>query len=125
MTLRNDTLETPSDEPRFRLYRLCPCDACNGTGKIDTTVDYTGNVRCDACRGEGKQRQVVAECETPADIGLAIFTLGQEGEWQECPFGLLDTQGEVGKKWLISPWLPSARNVSDAGRVLAQSKRKP
>jgi hypothetical protein len=25
--------------------------------------------------------------------------------------------------WLITPWLPSARNVTDAARTLAKSKR--
>ncbi|HEY1309261.1 MAG TPA: hypothetical protein VGF24_37235 [Vicinamibacterales bacterium] len=53
---------------------------------------------------------------------MAICTLAREGEFDECPIGLLDTQGETGKKWLILPWLPSARNVSDAARLLAKSK---
>jgi hypothetical protein len=76
--------------------------------------------RCAECRGEGKVRERVAECETEADLGLAIVTLGREGEFEECPIGVLDTQGEVGRKWLIRPWLPSARNVSDAGRTLGR-----
>jgi hypothetical protein len=50
-------------------------------------------------------------------------TLAREGEWDECPFGLLDSEGEKGRKWLVTPWLPSARNVRDAARTLAKSKR--
>ena len=66
---------------------------------------------------------MIATCATPEAVGVALVTLAREGEWENgCPFGLLDTQGETGHKWLISPWLPSARNVSDAGRTLAQSK---
>ena len=82
--------------------------------------------RCGDCRGEGRVRELVAECDTPEAVGVALVTLGREGEWAECPLGVLDTQGEVGKKWLVSPWLPSPRNVSDAGRVLrsAQGKEK-
>jgi hypothetical protein len=68
-------------------------------------------------------RQLVATCEDEASVGVALVTLGREGEWADCPFGLLDKQGEKGKKWLVSPWLPSARNVSDAARVLASSKK--
>jgi hypothetical protein len=75
--------------------------------------------RCKECRGEGRVRERVAECDSPQDVGVALITLGREGEWSECPFGLLDTQGETGQKWLVSPWLPSARNISDAGRTLA------
>jgi hypothetical protein len=57
------------------------------------------------------------------NLTVAIVTLAREGEWDECPFGLLDSEGEKGKKWLIRPWLPSARNVTDAARTLAKSKR--
>ena len=54
---------------------------------------------------------------------MALVTLGREGEWADCPFGLLDREGETNQKWIILPWLPSARNVSDAARTLAKSKR--
>lgn len=107
---------TPADEaqePRYRIYVLCPCQLCNGNGK-------DGGLRCPECRGEGRERRRVAECETEQALGVALVTLGREGEFEECPVGVLDTQGEVGKKWLISPWLPSARNVADAGRTLGQ-----
>jgi hypothetical protein len=78
--------------------------------------------RCLDCRGEGRIRQEVATCETPEAVGVALVTLAREGEFEECPIGLLDRGGEVGQKWLVRPWLPSARNVSDAGRTLAKSK---
>lgn len=125
MTLRNDSPEDPViAEPRFRLYLLCPCDVCGGTGKdVDGKCDVNLTpARCLPCRGEGRVREEVAQCETPQDVGVAMVTLGREGEFSECPFGLLDREGEVGQKWLVSPWLPSPRNVSDAGRVLAKSK---
>lgn len=109
-------------EPRFRLFRLCPCPACEGKGKAyDRPRDP---VRCPECRGEGRVRQELATCETAEAVGVAIVTLAREGEWAECPFGLLDSEGETGKKWLILPWLPSARNVSDAGRTLARSANR-
>jgi len=60
---------------------------------------------------------------------VALVTLGREGEWTDadgtpCPLGLLDTEGEKGKKWLVLPWRPSPRNVSDAGRVLGSARKK-
>ena len=67
-------------------------------------------------------RELVATAADPEAVGTALVTLGREGEWDECPVGLLDTEGEVGQKWLVRPWGPSARNVSDAGRTLAKSR---
>lgn len=150
----------PDHDPRdrFGLYRLCNCPTCGGKGKepywAEIEQRYVGGKRCPDCRGEGRIRQEVASCETPEAVGVALVTLAREGEWEECPFGLLDRTPECeacggsgrqrnwadhsetrecpgcfgsGVKptgtWLVSPWLPSARNVSDAGRVLARSKR--
>lgn len=116
----------PEHDPRERysLYRLCDCSGCSGLGKV-YAIEW---VRCSECRGEGRVRQEVASCETPEAIGVALVTLAREAEWltddgRPCAFGLLDREGEKGKKWLILPWMPSARNVSDAGRVLARSKK--
>ena len=123
--IRNVT-EDPDPE-RFKLYRLCDCPTCEGKGKVDTgLVMPLVNVveRCPECRGEGRVRELVATCASPEAVGVALVTLGREQEWAECPFGLLDTEGETGQKWLIRPWLPSARNVSDAGRTLAKAPRK-
>jgi hypothetical protein len=80
-------------------------------------------MKCPDCRGEGRIRDEVASCETAEAVGVALVTLGREGEWTDCPFGLLDREGEKGKRWIILPWLPSARNVSDAARTLARSKK--
>ena len=109
--------ETKKGEPegRFRIYRLCACSYCGGKGKAD-------DERCPECRGEGRVRELVAHAMSPEAMGLAMVTLAREGEFEECPIGVLDTEGEVGKKWLIRPWMPSARNVSDAGRILAKSR---
>jgi hypothetical protein len=118
-----------TDEPnpeRFRLFRLCDCPTCEGKGKAWELVDgvYGGILRrCSDCRGEGRVRQELATCATPEAVGVAIVTLAREGEWDECPLGLLDSEGEKGRKWLVTPWLPSARNVTDAARTLAKSKK--
>lgn len=111
----------PDQAERFELYRLCECAACNGRGK-DVTDGFTTN-RCMECRGEGRTRELVATCATPEALGVALVTLGREHEWDECPIGVLDTMGEPGEKWIVRPWLPSARNLSDAGRQL-QTARK-
>ena len=117
MPRRNVTDEPLDPRERFALYRLCDCPTCGGLGK-DPDIG-----RCTDCRGEGRIRQEVAACATPEAVGVALVTLAREGEFEECPLGLLDRMGEKGKRWLILPWLPSARNVSDAGRVLARSKK--
>ena len=119
----------PEYDPRERyvLYRLCDCPTCEGKGKARELEhpDYLaiGWRKCSDCRGEGRIRQEVATCESPEAVGVALVTLAREDEFAECPIGLLDRGGEVGHKWLIRPWLPSARNVSDAARTLAKSKR--
>jgi hypothetical protein len=64
---------------------------------------------------------LVATCKEE-DVGATIIRLGREGEFEDCPIGLLDTMGKVNEKWLLRPWLPSARNVSDAGRTLSRAR---
>jgi hypothetical protein len=117
-----ETEHDPRD--RFGLYRLCDCPTCEGSGKGNTTPDHGWTImdRCSACRGEGRVRQEVATCESPEAVGVALVTLAREGEFAECPFGLLDREGQTNQKWLILPWMPSARNVTDAARTLARSK---
>lgn len=113
---------------RFRLLRLCPCEACEGTGKAQAGlfVSSTGE-RCPECRGEGRTLQLVATAPTPEALGTALVTLAREGEFSECPIGLLDLGGEPGERWLVRPWGPSPRNTSDAGKLLrsVQTKGKP
>lgn len=126
-TTRNVTAEDGSAE-RFALYRLCECAACHGKGKIHepgafSDTGFPTMLRCDTCRGEGRTRDLVATCATPEAVGVALITLGREGEWNECPIGVLDTLGEPGEKWIVRPWLPSARNVSDAGRTLQKARK--
>ncbi len=119
---------------RFALYRLCECAACSGRGKLTVWGEIGAEIagidgphgrnfrRCPECRGEGRTRDLVATCATPEALGVALVTLGREHELDDCPIGVLDRMGEKGEKWIVKPWLPSARNVSDAGRTLAQAK---
>jgi hypothetical protein len=128
MPSRNgETEHDPRD--RFGLYRLCDCPTCEGKGKArqgQPGWGESGNLqalaKCPDCRGEGRVRQEVATCESPEAVGVALVTLAREGEFAECPFGLLDREGQTNQKWLILPWMPSARNVTDAARTLARSK---
>lgn len=128
----------PAHDPRnrFALYRLCECPECDGKGKgtypmqiARWEIEYGESAalsgKCPECRGEGRIRQCMAECETAEAVGVALVTLGREAEWEGCAFGLLDREGETNQKWLVLPWLPSARNVTDAARTLARSKRSP
>lgn len=84
---------------RFRIYRLCP-------GETDP--------------------ELVATCESEAAVGVTLCTLGREGEFDpdegDCSIGILDQEGETGRKWLIKPWLASPGNVSVAARVLRTAR---
>jgi DnaJ-class molecular chaperone len=159
-TLRNVTGE--ANPERFRLFRLCDCPTCEGKGKAKSEIllgtdgqpiardrGARFTIRCPDCRGEGRVRQEIATCATPEAVGVAIVTLAREGEWDECPLGLLDGLPDCDEcdvsvdggaermscakckgsgvkptgTWLITPWLPSARNVTDAARTLAKSKK--
>lgn len=129
MTALRNAQEDYDPRQRFRIFRLCDCPTCGGSGKeLREATDLRGNNpkllpwRCSDCRGEGRIRQEVAACESPEALGVAIVMLAREGEFEECPVGILDSEGAVGKKWLVRPWLPSARNVSDAGRTLARKR---
>ena len=112
-----------ADPERYALYRLCECTTCEATGKVPVFMGKPE--RCPDCRGEGRTRDLIATCGTPEALGVTIVTLAREGEWEGCPIGILDTLGEPGEKWLVRPWLPSARNISDAGRTLAKARNKP
>jgi hypothetical protein len=112
---------TDEERERYRLYRLCDCTTCGATGRM-VAAPYLE--KCPACRGEGRTRDLVATCATAEAVGVALVTLGREGEWDECPVGVLDTMGEPGEKWILRPWLPSARNTSQAGRVLRSAQTK-
>jgi hypothetical protein len=97
--------------------RLCQCDDCGGTARVD-------GARCKTCRGEGSTLDEVATCGSPEAVGVALVTLALEDEFDGCPVGILDSLGDTGRKWLIRPWLPSTRNVSDAGRLLQSRRHK-
>jgi hypothetical protein len=112
---------------RYRLYRLCECPICRGTGKDPKQINLVtpaGSTRCKECRGEGRVRELMATCSTSEAVGVALVTLGREGEFTDCPIGLLDSLGEINKKWLVLPWGASPRQVSDAGRMLSRARAR-
>ena len=84
---------------RFRIYRLCPGET---------------------------EPELVATCASEEAVGVTLCTLGREGEFDpeegDCAIGILDTEGETGRKWLVKPWLASPKNVSDAARVLRTAR---
>ena len=129
MSSRNvtpDEFSVPDEDARYRLYRLCECAACEGSGRASGPTPSGGfrSERCPDCRGEGRIRDLVATATDPESLGVALVTLAREGEFTDCPIGILDTEGVKGQKWLVRPWQPSTRNVSDAARVLAKSKKE-
>lgn len=107
------------DDPgqRFQIRRLCLCEACSGSGR-------DGQARCPVCRGEGRTLDLVATAGTPEAVGAALVQLGREGEFEDCPLGLIDVLGEKGQKWLVRPWSASPREESDAGRVLGKASAR-
>ena len=130
MTDTRNVTDEPSGAERFELYRLCECTTCEGTGKEPDWVRATYGervelMRCTECRGEGRTHELIATATDPQSVGVALVTLAREDEWADgCPFGLLDTQGEKGHKWLIKPWEPSTRNVTDAAKLLRSQQGK-
>jgi hypothetical protein len=104
-------------QQRYRVYRLCLCPECEGAGKV-LRKGAGGGAKCEGCRGEGRTLDLVACCADPQGVGVAICQLAEEGEFEDCPIGVLIDGGD----WLVKPWLPSPRNVADAARVLAKSK---
>lgn len=49
---------------------------------------------------------LLATATTPEDVGVAIVTLGREGEFSGGCLGILDTHGseEVPGTWIVQPW---------------------
>ena len=88
---REDHNGQPDPRQRYRLYRLCIGD---------------------------DEPDLVATVATPAAAGVALVKLGNEGEWEDCPVGLLDSFAPPGKRWIFRPWLPGPANVAQAGRML-------
>lgn len=111
-------LDEEMEEPeQYRLYRLCPCGSCSLTGKVD-------GKRCPDCRGEGRSLDLVATCGSREAVGVALVTLSSEGEWDECPFGLMHRPTGKTGRWLLKPWGPSPRQISDAARTLAHARHQ-
>ena len=92
----------------------------------DTEYDPAERFRVyTVCQGE-TTRDLIATCATPEALGVAIVTLGREGEFLDCALGILDTDPEavVGQKWILKPWRAMPKDVSAAASVLAQSKTR-
>jgi hypothetical protein len=79
---REDANGDPDPSQRFRIYRLCPGET---------------------------EPDLIATCGSESAVGVALCTLAREGEFDpengDCAIGILDTEGETGRKWLIKPWL--------------------
>ena len=89
----------------------------------DTEYDPAERFRVyTVCQGE-TTKNLIATCATPEALGVALVTLGREGEFIDCAVGILDTAGEVGQKWILKPWRAMPKEVSAAASVLAQSKK--
>ena len=119
----------PEERGAFELYRLCDCAACDGRGKTHergafSDTGFPTMLRCDVCRGEGRTHELVATATDEQSLGLALVTLGREGEWTDRPIGILEVNGEPGHKWLVRPWKASAREVSAAGRTLRAARKE-
>ena len=48
--------------------------------------------------------ELVATCATEAAVGTTLCTLGREEEWDGVAVGVLDTEGEKDRKWIVNPW---------------------
>jgi len=48
--------------------------------------------------------ELVATCGTEAAVGVTLCTLAREGEWEAATVGVLDSLGEKGQKWIVSPF---------------------
>lgn len=68
--------------------------------------------------------ELMATCATEEAVGATLCQLGREDEWENCAVGILDQEGEPGKRWLMRPWLPSPGNVSIAAKVLGSARRR-
>lgn len=130
---------TPSEpemeeDDRYRLYSLCSCEKCGGSGKdygsptvhVSGAPKATAPTRCKDCRGEGRTLSLIATATSKEAVGVALITLAEEGEWEgDCPLGLMDRPAGEKGRWLIKPWQASPRNISDAGRTLAKARHTP
>ena len=53
----------------------------------------------------GGPPEIVATVGTPEAIGVALLTLGREGEFEDYCVGVQDVFAEKGKQWVIRPWV--------------------
>jgi len=70
---------------------------------------------------DGGEPELVATAATPEAVGVALVTLGREGEFEDHAVGLLDALADPEKatgSWVLTPWCAAPRELSAAGRVL-------
>src|SRR3990172_6338070 len=70
---------------------------------------------------DGGEPELVATAATPGAVGLALVTLGREGEFDDQAVGVLDALADPEKatgSWVLTPWCAAPRELSAAGRVL-------
>lgn len=79
-----DTFAPRNDEERYRIYRL---------------------------RHDLEEPELVATCGSHEAVGVALMTLGAEGEFDRASVGVLDALAGGGgdPKWKLNPWEPYHR----------------
>lgn len=138
-------------EERFSLYRLCACPVCEGRSRLPG-AEIARCLECRG-EGRVRQEIATAETPEAVGVAIVTLGREHEWEGcafglldrrPECP--VCEGSGKVGPykrsfekewtchvcegsgvkptgDWLVLPWMPSPRNVRDAARVLARSKK--
>lgn len=72
---------------------------------------------------DGGDPELVATTDCPEGVGVAVCTLGSEGEFDDAACGILDALVDPEKvtgSWVLAPWCASPRELSVAGRLLGK-----
>lgn len=91
---------------RYGLYTVRKCGTCGGSGVVGlaapTALSHIFGERCPQC-DEGRELVLLACADTPAGVGTAIVTLGEDaheaGAQPDC-VGVLDGRE---RRWLAHP----------------------
>lgn len=114
------------------------CPECRGEGRVRQEVvsartEAGVGVALVTCAREGEWEGCAfglldrtPPCEECDGSGIMEYEESREGTLVRETCAVCKGSGvKPTGTWLLNPWLPSARNVTDAARTLARSKRKP